>query len=348
MKRVLFFMLVLLFVVPAGSAYSADITWAAIWADNRYYDSTGQRIYGMTGDTVLDTHDYDVYMWVWSWDEEIEYSKLDIIYNFDGPRAAKVFTSADGYPDPGNAYTNRDIYFFMDLNGNGIFDYSLDGSSETEPHWYRIYKEGTYTELPLVQNVSISYEGAQTIVRWDGITDDNFTFGGLDHYKVRVIDKETAEYYYDSGRIEIKEVLQQYEYVIEEDLLNLYGDNIWVTIEARDQTEQGLVNRSKYSASFPSVNAILEFFDQFVTDGTIEGKGAGWLAKLRLNLMREMLVIAGEFIERDMMKAACFTLQRAYLRCDSDPDTIPDFVVGEATEKLEEMIQALRTSRGCE
>lgn len=64
--------------------------------------------------------------------------------------------------------------------------------------------------------------------------------------------------------------------------------------------------------------------------------------------MREMLETADWLIEKDMMKAACFTLQRAYMRCDGDRWPLPDFVVGDATEDLAEMIQNLRTSFGCE
>jgi len=96
------------------------------------------------------------------------------------------------------------------------------------------------------------------------------------------------------------------------------------------------------------IDIILAFFDQHVDDGDLYGRGRGWLAKLRLCIMREMLVIAGEFIERDMMKAACFTLQRAYKRCDGDRWPLRDFVVGDAVPELAEMIQALRTSLGCE
>ena len=96
------------------------------------------------------------------------------------------------------------------------------------------------------------------------------------------------------------------------------------------------------------IDTILTFFDRSVEEGLLEGRGSGWLAKLRLSLMREMLVIAGEFIEKDMMKAACFTLQRADMRCDGNPDPLPDFVVGDAVTEMAEMIQTLRTSLGCE
>ena len=247
MKRILFFMLVLLFVVPAASTYSATVEGAWIWSENRYYDTTDEYVYGMCGDTNLDTHDYDVYMYVPSWTEEIRYSKLDI-YNFNGPRASKLFTFADGYFPPGDDYTEINIYFFMDVDQDGILEISPFDSG-SDPYIAKIYNEGTFTQLPLVQNVSTRYEGAQTIVSWDGITDPNFMSGGSDEYRVRVQDKDTSYYYYDSGRIDIKEGVQEYEWVINEDLFEVYGDNIWICIEAWDQTDQGLVNRSRYYAS---------------------------------------------------------------------------------------------------
>ena len=49
----------------------------------------------------------------------------------------------------------------------------------------------------------------------------------------------------------------------------------------------------------PNIDAILNFFDQSVANGTLKGRGSGWIAELRLSRMREMLVIAGEFIEKE-------------------------------------------------
>ena len=95
-----------------------------------------------------------------------------------------------------------------------------------------------------------------------------------------------------------------------------------------------------------TIEDILTFFDESVDDGTLSGRGRGWLAKLRLCLMRQMLEIAGEFIEHDRINAACFMLQRAYLRTDGLPWP-RDFVEGEATDKLADMIWDLRVGLGC-
>lgn len=99
--------------------------------------------------------------------------------------------------------------------------------------------------------------------------------------------------------------------------------------------------------SEPTIEAILAFFDESVEDGTLEGRGRGWFAKLRLLLMRTMLVIAGEFIEQGEVDKACWVLQRAHKRCDGEPWP-RDFVVGEAVPVLADMIDTLMESLGCE
>ena len=86
---------------------------------------------------------------------------------------------------------------------------------------------------------------------------------------------------------------------------------------------------------------ILDFFDKSVADGRIVGTGRNpWLANLRLFLMREMLVIAKELLEQGKNDWACFTLERAYLRCDGENQPF-DFVKGEAVEELNDMISEL-------
>jgi hypothetical protein len=92
-----------------------------------------------------------------------------------------------------------------------------------------------------------------------------------------------------------------------------------------------------------TIDDILAFFDQSVDDGTLQGRGSGWLAKLRLCIMREMLVIAGELIEYDRINAACFILNRAYLRSDGQKWP-PDFVVGDDCLELNTMILELIVS----
>ena len=89
-----------------------------------------------------------------------------------------------------------------------------------------------------------------------------------------------------------------------------------------------------------TIEDILDFFDISVEAGTLQGRGSGWLAKLRLCIMREMLLIAGEFIDDERTNYACYILKRAYLR--SDGLKWPrDFVVGDDCPELNTMILEL-------
>ena len=96
-----------------------------------------------------------------------------------------------------------------------------------------------------------------------------------------------------------------------------------------------------------SISKGIDFIDASVADGSLEGRGTGWLAKFRLFILREMLVIAGEFIENEQTNYACNILKRAYKRCDGEPWPLPDFVVGEAVPELVRMIEGLMESLGC-
>ena len=97
-----------------------------------------------------------------------------------------------------------------------------------------------------------------------------------------------------------------------------------------------------------SIYEILNLFDQSVADGSLTGVGQNpWVAKLRLYFMREMLVIAKEFLEKEKTEWACFTLNRALLRCDGE-NRPPDFVTGSAICELNDMISDLMAELGCE
>jgi hypothetical protein len=97
--------------------------------------------------------------------------------------------------------------------------------------------------------------------------------------------------------------------------------------------------------SVSTIQDILNFFDRSIENGKLEGRGR--LANFRPWLMRKMLVIGSNFIEQEQINNACSMLQRAYNRCNTEPEP-PDFVVGEAAPQLADMIQNLRTSLGCE
>ena len=96
-----------------------------------------------------------------------------------------------------------------------------------------------------------------------------------------------------------------------------------------------------------TIDAILEFFDESVEQGTLVGRGKRpRLANLRLKWMRKMIGKAGDFIERGRIRAACRMLQNAYKCCDGKRWP-PDFVKGTAVPELASKIQNLRNIQGC-
>ena len=96
------------------------------------------------------------------------------------------------------------------------------------------------------------------------------------------------------------------------------------------------------------IDAIIEFFDESVADGSLIGKGKRvWIRSLRLHFMRLMLVAAKELFEQEMTDWACHTLNRALFRCDSERRPI-DFVAGEAVPELNDMIANMISDIGCE
>lgn len=97
-----------------------------------------------------------------------------------------------------------------------------------------------------------------------------------------------------------------------------------------------------------TIEDILAFFDAGVEAGTIEGHGClPGLSEFRLNRFRNMLERAGNLIDRDRIRAACWLLNRVYLR--SDGQQWPrDFVEGDDVPELNTMILQLRADMGCE
>ena len=123
-----------------------------------------------------------------------------------------------------------------------------------------------------------------------------------------------------------------------------------------DQTFTGWVEIADVSGRIsigPSVNvgppqgpieAILEFFDESVGNGILEGAGDD--PGRMLNAMKNMLVAAGALMEGDYFGWACFTLSRAEKHSDGIPSH-SDLVIGEAVPELNGMIQQLRENLGC-
>jgi S-layer homology domain len=271
MRKLLFVMLVLLLVVPATNSYSASFNWASLWAENRYYDDTNQSEYFMMADAGVDTNAYNVFVNIPSWTDPPypggEYQKLNIAPWFGNYDAYKHFKTADGYPPPGNAYSNIDLNFFIDTNDNGVFD------SSSDPYINRNYPNDIFSQLSLVDNVKVTSVGSDVSVSWNGIPLGNHP---NNQYSVRIIDRATNEFVFDSGKIDIN---QTNNYVYNLGDLSAYGENLYIAIEARQGLGNiGLANRSRYYASYSTVfvdvpkgywayEAIYKIYDAGITKG---------------------------------------------------------------------------------
>ena len=96
-----------------------------------------------------------------------------------------------------------------------------------------------------------------------------------------------------------------------------------------------------------TIDTILDFFDESVADGTLEGHGRGNSANGRLNALRNMLEMAGDLIAIDDIEGACRQLNAALRKCDGESRP-PDFVTGEVVTDLYDMILELIDELGCE
>jgi hypothetical protein len=97
----------------------------------------------------------------------------------------------------------------------------------------------------------------------------------------------------------------------------------------------------------PSIDAILEFFDESVSNYTLEGDGPGNSANGRLNALRNMLELAFALIDMGDTEGACGQLNSALLKCDG-VSLPPDFVAGSAVADLNDMISKLMAKLGCD
>lgn len=95
-----------------------------------------------------------------------------------------------------------------------------------------------------------------------------------------------------------------------------------------------------------SIDGVLEFLDESVTDGTLTGSGPGGSAAGRLGALQNKLEAALALIEAGDIVGACTELNGAYLRTDGAHPP-PDFVEGVAAEELAALIQALMDDLGC-
>ena len=98
--------------------------------------------------------------------------------------------------------------------------------------------------------------------------------------------------------------------------------------------------------SKPTIDSILNFFDQSVKARTLFAEGSGNSANGRLNSLRDMLKITGDLIAIDDIEDTCEQSKVALEKCDNDPSQ-PDFVSGSAATELYDMIANLRKELKC-
>ncbi len=95
-----------------------------------------------------------------------------------------------------------------------------------------------------------------------------------------------------------------------------------------------------------TVEAILTFYDESVSDGKLSGTGPGNSAEGRLKALRNMIEAAGDLIDDGNLVEGCQQLMDAYNRCDGLPKP-PEFVEGDAADDLAKMILELVESLAC-
>jgi Tol biopolymer transport system component len=95
------------------------------------------------------------------------------------------------------------------------------------------------------------------------------------------------------------------------------------------------------------IDEVIESFDEWVEDGSVEGSGQGNSAAGRLNAFGNMLDEAEALIDAGLYEEACEQLMAAYMKTDGLTPP-PDFVTGEQADDLAAMIQDLMDNLGCE
>jgi probable HAF family extracellular repeat protein len=94
------------------------------------------------------------------------------------------------------------------------------------------------------------------------------------------------------------------------------------------------------------IAGVLAFFDEAVSNGTLEGAGPGNSGAQRIRALRNMLDEAGSLLEQRGPGAACGALNQVLRRTDGSPRP-PDFVQGPAAPQLADRVRAVVIDLGC-
>jgi len=130
--------------------------------------------------------------------------------------------------------------------------------------------------------------------------------------------------------------------------VDVSADEIWVVGSAynssTNRTEAILWHYTDESVLTPveQIQQILDYTEDSVVDGTLEGVGTGKSADKKLGALVNMLEVAGYLIISENYDIACDQLTDALAKCDGQSPP-PDFVEGDAAGDLATMIQELIT-----
>ena len=95
------------------------------------------------------------------------------------------------------------------------------------------------------------------------------------------------------------------------------------------------------------IQAILDFFDGSVVDGSLVGEGTGESANGRLSALTNMMEASDDLIQDGDIDGACQQLLDVYERVDGIGPPA-DFVSGNTAQNLASIIQGMREDLGCQ
>lgn len=101
-----------------------------------------------------------------------------------------------------------------------------------------------------------------------------------------------------------------------------------------------------YALPAVTIEALMDFFIQSVTNGALTGIGTGQTAQMRLSIFGIILNSANWQLNNGRLEIACRLLALAAKTCDQSP-TPPDLVTGSALPQLSQMLRDLRETISC-
>jgi hypothetical protein len=240
-----------------------------------------------------------------------------------------------GFESPGPAWENKNYKFFIDANGNGMFD-----TGETNEDWF--IPENSLIEMDLINNLTIT-GGIHPTFSWDSVPLAEMYM--VNFYSI--LDTGFPDF---SVRLHTSGYIYEPNYTYTGDLFS-NGQEYAIYIQARDfHPDPGPwgmpLNRTSYFTKYHATDEILESLTEWVDSGELVGTGAGQSAEGRLRAFENMLHNSRDLFNNGDFGAACDQLNAAYEKCDGLPAP-PDFVEGDATEDMRSLIESLMADFQC-